>query len=146
MLQEVRMDMPILAVSIHDHMEPCTELEGLLGDMSVETYSVKRWDEARDLIAQYQPLLVFVDLNIWRQSSEEMVSAAVAADQTFNIIVVGPQPDIEKYVSAIELGAFLFVAPPFARDVLAQSVYAAALDARDRRSSLARTPFSHAAQ
>jgi DNA-binding NtrC family response regulator len=138
------MDMPILAVSMHDHMESCAELEGGLEDLSVEVYTVKRCGEAKDLIARYQPLLLFVDLNIWTQSHDEILSMAVAADQTFNIIVVGYLPDIEKYVWAIEHGAFNFVAPPFARDVLALVVYTAAIDARDRRRALARPPLSRA--
>jgi DNA-binding NtrC family response regulator len=140
------MDMPILAVSMHDDMEWCTELEGALEDLAVEVYTVKRCGEANDVIAKYQPLLLFVDLNIWKQSHDEIVSMAVAADQTFNIIVVGSLPDIEKFVSAIEHGAFNFVAPPFARDVLALVVYTAAIDARDRRRSLSRAPLSQASR
>jgi DNA-binding NtrC family response regulator len=140
------MDMPILAVLIRDSNSPCTELEGVLGDLSVEVYSVKRWAEAKALIELYQAQLVFVELNIWKQSYSHMVNTAITADQPFNIIVVGSLPDIENYVSAIERGAFNFVAPPFARDVLAEVVYTAAMDARDRRKSLARAPFSHSAR
>lgn len=135
------MDMPILAVSLHNEKDQCIELEEALEDMSVEVYSAKRCVEAKELIANYQPLLLFVDLDIWKQLHDVILDMAISADQFMSIIIVASSPDIEMYVSAIEQGAFNFVAPPFARDVLAMIVYTAALDARNRRRSLSREPL-----
>jgi DNA-binding NtrC family response regulator len=140
----VRVENPIWAVAIHDHIEPCAELEGILRDLSVEVRAAKRCSEAWGLISKYQPSLVFVDLNVWRQSHNAIVNMAIEADQTFNIIVVGSLPDIEKYVSAIERGAFNYIAPPFSHDVLALVVQAAVADSRERRKSLATSPISPA--
>ncbi len=131
------MDTPLFAISIHEHPEPCKALEAALGDLSVETYFVKGWAAARDLIAQYQPLLVFVELAIWNRSHAEIVHLAGVADPYFNIVVVGSVPDIEMYVSTIEQGAFEFIAPPFAYEALTRVVHSAAKDARSCRQSLA---------
>jgi DNA-binding NtrC family response regulator len=140
------MDTPLLAISIHEHPEPCKALEAALGDLSVETYFVKGLPAARDLIAQYQPLLVFVELAIWNRSHAEIVHLAGAADPYFNIVVVGSVPDIEMYVSAIEQGAFEFIAAPFAPETLTRVVQSAVKDARSCRESLARVSLHPVAE
>lgn len=137
------MDNHLSAVLIHERPEPFEALKGALGDLSVESYCVKGSNGAEALIAQFQPLLVFVDLPIWSQSHADIVNMANAADQTFNIIVVGLLPDIEEYVSAVELGAFNFMAPPFSHDSLTMAVHSAAKDAMDRRA-LAKAILAHA--
>lgn len=137
------MNTPLLAVMIHDRPEPLKTLEGALSNLLVESYSVKSCSEAKSLIAQYQPLVVFVDLLIWSKSFPYIVDLAKAADQGFNIIVVGALPDIEQYVSAVERGAFNYIAPPFSHDTLTMALHSASVDARERRESLARVFYAH---
>lgn len=139
------MDNLLLAVLIHERPDPFEALKGALCNLSVESYSVRGCNEAKSLIAQYQPLLVFVDLPIWGIRNADIVNMAKAANRTCNIIVVGPLPDIDLYASAIELGAFSFVAPPFSPETLTVVVHSAALDALDRRESLGRVALAHAA-
>ena len=140
------MDNLIRAVLIHECPEPFQALKGALSDLSVESYCVKGCSEAKNLIAQYQPLLVFVDHPIWRKSYADIVEMAIVDDQFFfNMIVVGPLPDIEQYVSAVSQGAFSFVVPPFPNERLTQVVHSAALDALDVTESLAQMPLAHAA-
>lgn len=138
-------DNPILAVLIQERPDPFEALKSVLSDMDVEAYSVESCDEAKNLIAQYHPLLVFVDSPVWSRFHADIVNMAMAADRTFNIIVLGSAPDIELYASAIEQGAFNFVAPPFSREPLMRVVNSAAMDARERRESLTREVFAHAA-
>jgi len=140
------MDKPISTVLIHNRLEPCRELQGALGDLSLDTHSAKSCSEATDLVAQYRPLLVFVDLPIWNQSFPEIVNMEIAAEQAFTIIIVGSLPDIEEYVSAIEHGAFNFIAPPFGHDALTLVVHAAAMDALERRKTMGRVSMSHGAR
>jgi DNA-binding NtrC family response regulator len=139
------MDNLILAVLMQERPDAFEALKGALSDMEVEAYSVQGCNEAKSLIAQYHPLLVFVDLPIWNKFHADIVRMAQTADQTFNIIVLGPAPDIEAYASAIERGAFNFVAPPFSREPLTRIVYSAAMDARERTEAQAREVFAHAA-
>ncbi len=131
------MDNLLLAILIYERPYPFEALKGVLCDTSVESYSVDGWSEAKDIIAEYQPLLVFVDLPNWNRWHAGIVKMANAADHTFNIVVVGPLPDIELYVSAKEQGAFSFIAPPFSHGPLALVVHSAVMDVRDRRESLA---------
>ena len=56
------MDNLILAVLIQERPDPFEALKGVLSGMDVEAYSVESCSEAQNLIAQYHPLLVFVDL------------------------------------------------------------------------------------
>jgi DNA-binding NtrC family response regulator len=138
------MDDHLLAVLIHERPEPFQALQGALGDLSVESHCAQTWSEARNIIAQYQPLLIFVDLSIWRKSHTDMVMMANAVRQVFNIVVVGMLPDIEKYISVVEQGAFSFVAPPFSHDTLTLIVHSAAVDARNLRESRAEVPWADA--
>jgi FixJ family two-component response regulator len=111
----------------------------------VETYGARTWSAAKILIGQYRPLLVFVDLPIWRKSYTDIVNTANESDQFFNIVVAGSLPDIQLYVSAIERGAFSFVSAPFSHEELTRVVHSATRDARERRESLAQTAQASAA-
>jgi DNA-binding NtrC family response regulator len=134
----------VFAVLIYERRTPFRALKGALSDLSVETYCVKKCSEAETLIAQYQPLMVFVDLSVWVKSFADIAKMAKAADQTFNFVVVASLPDAELNASTIEQGAFTFVAPPFSREALIPVVRAAVMDARDRRESLARVGLARA--
>lgn len=139
------MEKPISAVMIHENAEAFKLLEASLSGMSVESYTVRGSNEAKDPIAHYQPLLIFVDFSIWRQMHAEIVEMELAADQTFSIIVVGAKPDIENYVESVGKGAFEFIAPPFSVESLGRVVKAAAADSRFRREALAKVPQPYAA-
>jgi DNA-binding NtrC family response regulator len=139
------MDNLLLAVLIHERPDPFEALKGILSDLSVESYSITGYRDAKDLIAEYHPLLIFVDQPIWSRWHADIVKMAREADQTFNIIVVGPLLDIQLYVSAMEQGAFNYVAPPFSHRTLTVVVHSAAMDARDHRDSLALVASAHAA-
>jgi DNA-binding NtrC family response regulator len=139
------MENPIPAVMIHENTEAFKILEAALAGMSVESFDVPGSKEARDSIAQNHPLLVFVDLSVWRQSHAEIVEAEMGTDQTFSIIVVGSKPDIESYVEAVGKGAFEFIAPPYSPETLNRVVKSAIIDARFRREALARVPQPYAA-
>lgn len=80
--------------------------------------------------------MVFIESTIWGSAYKDLVDLSRRPDLALSVIVVGPAPDIELYVAAIERGAFSFVAPPFAYDGLNVIVHSAAMDARDRRESM----------
>ncbi len=130
----------VAAVLLHDHVESFLELEGVLGDLAVEAYSAMNCSQTQALIVKHQPALVFVDLNIWRQFYTTLMGMAAHADQTFNVIVVGSMPEIEKYVTTIEQGAFSFVAPPFTHEVVGLVVQTAVSDASERQQELTGVP------
>ena len=137
------MDNRLLAILIHEHPEPFKTLKGALDDLSVESYCAKGCSEAHGLIAQYKPLVVFVDLPIWNKGHAEILNIAKAADQPLNLIVLGPMPDIEQYVSVLQQGAFNFIAPPLSHESLTMVVHAAAIEARQRRETFARVAVAH---
>ena len=139
------MDNLIVAVLIHEQTGSFEDLKGTLSDLSVETYCAQEWSGANDLIARYQPLVVFVDLPNWNKFSNDIHNTTAKTDHDFNIVVVGLLPDIERYVSAIERGAFSYIAPPLSHEGLTEVVHAAAMDARDRRGVVARRPLAHTA-
>jgi len=122
---------------IHDHIEPFKELEGILKDMAVETWTIKTCDSAESLFSHHNPSLVFVDLSVWERECEQL--AVLERKATLNVIVVGTVADIELYVSSIQRGAFSFIAPPFAHDGLSTIIHSAAMDVRERRKVMAQT-------
>jgi len=140
------MDSQLVALEIHENYELGRALGPALAELPVESYSVESCNKATDVIAQHQPLLVFVDLSIWRLSRTEILEMQIAADQFFNVIVVGSAPDIETYVKTVEQGAFEYTAPPFFKETLNRLVQSAAMDARYRRESVAELPEPYAAR
>jgi DNA-binding NtrC family response regulator len=128
----------LFALVIHDHEKPLKELKGILKDLSVETWSIDSCDSAEGLIAQYKPSMIFIDVPMWDKSHQQLVNLCRKSDLALNIIVVGEMPDIELYVASIERGAFSFIASPFSHDGLNPVVHSAAMDARERRDTMAR--------
>ncbi len=122
----------LCAFLIHDHTECFRELEGLLKDLSVETWTIKTCDSAERLFAQHKPSLVFVDSSVWEKECEQLAELVRKAHLVLNVIVVGTVTDIELYVSAIQRGAFSFIAPPFAPDGLNIIVHSAVMGVRVR--------------
>jgi DNA-binding NtrC family response regulator len=132
------MEDPICAVMIQDEFESLVPLAGVLGDLSLETHCANGFKEARRLITRHQPHMVFVNQSQWCDYFEEIVWLANSVDHVFNIIVVGPIPQVEWRASAIAHGAFDYVAPPFTHEILTGVVHSAVLDVVDRREALAR--------
>ena len=136
--EEVKMRNRLIVLLIHDHPEPFGKLDAMLKDLPVGGRSIRSGDVTNDLVAQYMPALIFVDLPVWNKSWANIINLVRRADLAPNVIVVGSKPDIEVYVSAIERGAYSFVALPFLHDGLKFIVHSALSDVHDRRLAMFR--------
>lgn len=123
---------------VGDNAESFRNLEGILKDLSVETWTIKTCDSAESWTAQHKPLLAFIASPVWDSSYPQLVALANKPDLAMNIIVVGTVADIEVYVSSIKRGAFSFIAPPFDHDGVNIIVHSAAMDALERRETMTR--------
>jgi DNA-binding NtrC family response regulator len=132
------MEDPIRAVLIQDEFDSLGSLPRVLANLSVETHCANGFKEAKRLIVKHQPHLVFANQSQWCDYFEEIVCLASSADHVFDIIVVGPMPQVEWRASAIDHGAFEYVAPPFTHESLTGVVHSAVLDVIDRRQALVR--------
>ncbi len=132
------MENPIVAVMIQDEYESLNHLGGVLGDLGVETHYANGFKEASRLIRRHEPHVIFVNQSQWSDYFEELVRLANTDDHFFNILVVGPLPQVEWRAAAIAHGAFEYVAPPFSHERLTREVHSAFLDVMDRREALAR--------
>ena len=132
------MDDRFFALLVHERPAPLESLKSALKDLSVETYSVNSCEEAKRLLPQTQPQIVFTDTNLPDGTWADVVEMAENAASPVNVIVVGCNKDIKFYISALERGAYDFVLPPFERQALDYVVHSAADNARLRRQALAR--------
>ena len=132
------MDDRNFALLLHERPAPLESLNAALKDLSVETFSVNTLEEARRLLSQTQPQLVFTDTKLPDGTWADVVDMAESAASPVNVIVVGSNKDIKFYISALERGAYDFVLPPFERQALDYVVHSAADNARLRRQALAR--------
>ena len=123
------------ALLVHDHPEPCGELEKLLKFLSVETSCINSRFATGQMTAHSKPPLVFIDMFLTDNSWVNVLDFFMKSDLAPNVIIVGPRLDIELYVSSIERGAYSYVAPPFTPEGLNAIVYSAWADVRDRRES-----------
>ncbi len=127
-----------LALLVYDRPHPLESLKGALKDLSVETHSVRSCEEARRLVPQTRPQLIFTDTSLPDGSWADVVKMAEKAASPVDVIVVGANQDISLYLSALEGGAFDFVLPPFERQALDFVVESARHDVRRRRQAHAR--------
>ena len=105
----------LLALLVYDQPHPLESLKVVLedlNDLSVETCSVRTCEEARRLVPQAQPHLIFTDISLPDGSWRDVVGMAEEANSPVDVIVVGAHQDIRLYVSVLEGGGFDFVLPP----------------------------------
>ena len=132
----------LFALLIHDRSEPFEALRGTLRELSVETYSVETCKEAKELIAQCEPHIVFTESSLADGSWVSVLRMAENAGVPLSVIVVGTLPDDRLNLSVVERGAFDFVAPPFEREPLDSVIRSAALDVHRRREASAQAVFA----
>jgi len=121
------------ALLVHDRPDPLESLNTALKELSVETYSVRTCAEARRLILQTQPDLIFTDTCLPDGSWADVVDLPEKFGSPLNVIVVSATEDVQLYMSVLERGAFDFVLPPFERKGLEFIVRSGGEDARHRR-------------
>ncbi len=132
----------IFALLIHDNPDSLLSLKWALRKLAVETFSVHNCKEAESLLPQTQPQVLFVDTALTNGSWVDAINLAERADTPPNVIVVGSTTNIDLYLSAMERGAFDFVAPPFELDSLEYVVQTAALDALARKHAQAQAAIA----
>ncbi|HLY60557.1 MAG TPA: response regulator [Terriglobia bacterium] len=128
----------IFAILIHDQPGPLDSLKLVLRDLSVETFSVTSLEEARRLIPQTSPHILFTATSVADGSWTDVIYLAEQADIPLNVIVVSANKDIKLYITALERGAYDFVLPPFEPLALDIVVRSAGENVRHRRRALAR--------
>ncbi len=123
----------VFALLVHDRPETFSALKRVLGDLGVETSSVTSCQEAKHLISECKPHVVLTEDALADGSWMRIQRMAEDSNVPLNVIVVSPLADTKQYISAMERGAFDFVAPPFEHEPLKFVVRSAALDADRRR-------------
>jgi DNA-binding NtrC family response regulator len=126
------------ALLIHGGVERFETLKQLLKDLSVQTYSVDSCAQAKALMAQVEPQLVFTDISLSDGSWVDVVIASDKIEAPLNVIVVGASGDPALREAIVRGGAFALLSPPFDGQVVAGIVAAAAQDVRRRREIHAR--------
>ena len=129
----------LFVLLIHDKSEPFESLKRTLRDLPIETYSVSTCREAKELISQRKPQVVFTESSLPDGSWVSIFSMAEMAKLPLSVIVVGATPDTRFYLSVMERGAFDFVVPPFEHEPLKFVVQSAAINAYRRRKASGRT-------
>ena len=132
----------LFALLIHDRREPFDDLRRTLKDLSIETYSVETCQEAKTLISQCRPQIIFTENSLPDGSWVSIQEMAEEAAVPLSVIVVGKIPDTRHYLSVMERGAFDFVAPPFEHKPLSCVVQSAAKDVHRRREASAQRAFA----
>jgi DNA-binding NtrC family response regulator len=128
----------LFALLVHGHLKPFESLKKTLWELSIETYSVATCREARDLITQCKPHVIFAEDVLPDGSWQSVLNIAEAADVPLSLIVVGSVPNTHSYLSVMDRGAFDYVAPPFEHEPLYHVVRSAGLAACRRREAAAR--------
>jgi DNA-binding NtrC family response regulator len=126
----------IFALLIHEEARIFESLRKALRDLGVNTYSVATCQDARDLITQCQPQIVFTERRVSDGTWQTILRMADAAAVPLSLIVVAPHPDTRFYLSVMEEGAFDFVAPPFEHESLKFVVHSAEMRIRYQRRAV----------
>jgi len=126
----------VTALLIFDQTKPLEGIEAALEKLAICTTRAQTLAEASQALSKVNPpLLAFTESKLPDGNWSDVVSLSREAASPVNVIVVGYEIDTRLYASAIEVGAFDFIAPPFETQDLAHVVRCAADNALARRGA-----------
>jgi len=126
----------VTALLIFHHVKPYNDVAAALDKLAVATRRARTLAEARRIVSWVDPpLLVFTESELSDGSWADVVSVSAEASSPVSVIVVAREFGTKPYASAIEMGAFDFIAPPFNDIDLAHVIRCAADNALRRRQA-----------
>jgi len=130
------MSVRVTALLVFHQTEPFDEIKAALGKIAVPTKRAQTLAEAKLALSDANPpLLAFTESELPDGKWSEIVSFSEKASSQVNVIVVGQTLNANLYASAVEVGAFDYIAPPFEGADLAHVVRCAADNALARRET-----------
>jgi len=134
------MSVRVTALLVFHQTEPFDEIKAALGKIAVPTKRAQTLAEAKLALSDANPpLLAFTESELPDGKWSEIVSFSEKASSQINVIVVGQTLNANLYASAVEVGAFDYIAPPFEGVDLAHVVRCAADNALARRETAAKS-------
>jgi len=126
----------VTALLIFHQFEPFEEIKAALGKIALPTRRAQTLAEAKLAMSEPNPpLLAFTQSELPDGKWSDIVSLSEKASSQVNVIVVGQTINANLYASAIEVGAFDYIAPPFEGVDLVHVVRCAADNALARREA-----------
>ena len=126
----------VTALLVFHQTKPFDEIKAALGKMAVPTEQAQTLAEAKHVLSDINPpLLAVTESELPDGKWSDIVSFSEKASSRVNVIVVGRTIDANLYASAIEVGAFDYIAPPFEGVDLAHVVRCALDNALARRET-----------
>ena len=126
----------VTALLVFHRTKPFDEIKAALGKMAVPTERAQTLAEAKHALSDANPpVLAITESELPDGKWSDIVSFSEQASSRVNVIVVGQRIDANLYASAIEVGAFDYIAPPFEGGDLAHVVRCAADNALAQRET-----------
>jgi len=130
------MPVKVTALLVLEQTQPRKDIETALEELAVGTTHAQTLAEARKALSEVNPpLLAFTQSELPDGNWSDVLSLSQKAASPVNLIVVGREIDTRLYASAIEIGAFDFIVPPFETKDLVHVVRCAADNALVRRGA-----------
>jgi len=102
------------ALLVFHQAKPFNEMKAALERLAVATRRAHTLAAACRVLSWVDPpLLVFTESEFPDGNWADVVSFSATASSPVSVIVVGREIDTNLYASAVEVGAFDFIAPPF---------------------------------
>jgi len=126
----------VTALQIFHRVQPFSDMQAALEKLAVTTKRVQTLADARRVLTKVNPpLLAFTESELPDGNWADALSLSQGASSHVSVIVVGQEFDTKLYASAIEIGAFDFITPPFDALDLAHVVRCAVDNALVRRKA-----------
>ena len=126
----------VTALLVFHHVEPYNHVENALDKLAVTMVRARTLAEARRIMSwRNPPLLVFTESVLPDGNWADVVSFSRKTPSPVSVVVVGREFGTKLHASAIEMGAFDFIAPPFDDMDLAHVIRCAGDNALRRRQA-----------
>jgi DNA-binding NtrC family response regulator len=107
---------------VDDERDLCESNAYFLGRAGFETRCATSVQEALALLAQEPFAVVVSDVRMPKQNGMELLAAIKQSDPDIEVLLLTGYPDLQAAVAAIKLGAFDYLAKPFAEKDLVERV------------------------
>jgi DNA-binding NtrC family response regulator len=130
------MSAQVIALLVFHQTEPFNEIKAALGKIAVPTERAQTLAEAKHALSEANPpLLAITESELPDGKWSDILAFSENPSSRVNVIVVGQTINANLYASAIEVGAFDYIAPPFEGVDLAHVLRCAADNALARRET-----------
>ena len=119
---EKHLDKDIEALIVEDEIDICFLLTGILRKKNLQTAFVNTIHDARNLLSQQNPYIIFLDNNLPDGYGVDFIQQVKDSHPLARIVMITADDTLANKNKALNAGADFFIGKPFTRDAINSAI------------------------